>query len=313
MVPTRFMRGRYGAEALGAVLGALTASRGAAALDKQGSAHGGAVSSEEPDGGFDVSGALTLGVSVLNNSYAARPDNTGLVLMRYAGHADVDLIGRARSIPIDVNLFTDKTQHGPSVFAPTELDLITGVTTSRPLHAGGELELGTRVEHDRPVDHGFTQSYVDARARYLYSLAKVWPGLGRALVDGDINGFATLGWFAYNPTYAARPDNTGIALLRYAGHVELSVWHDYLSLGVDATMFTDRRATDPVSPTELDFTYDVIGHVAPWEVHLAYDRDMPLDTRSLVQDFVYVLLVYDFDLKRPAVAPLEPRGTIPSP
>ena len=171
-----------------------------------------------------------------------------------------------------------------------------------------------RVEHDRPVDRGgFTQSYLDARVRYLYSLAKVWPELGRALIDGDINGFATLGWFAYNPTYAARPDNTGIALLRYVGHVELSIWHDYLSLGVDATMFTDRRSTDPVSPTELDFTYDVIAHVAPWEVHLAYERDMPLDTRSLVQDFVYALLVYDFDLKRPAAEPLAPRSTTISP
>jgi hypothetical protein len=271
------------------------------------------VSSEQPADGFDLSGALLLGVSVINRSYAARPDNTGLTLMRYAGHADVDLIGRKLSIPLDVNMFTDKTREGVAVLAPTEFDVITGVTTTHPLTPGGDFELGARVEHDRPVDRGgFTQSYADVRARYLYSLAKIWPSLGRDLVDGDINGYATLGWFAINPTYAARPDNTGIALFRYAVHAELSVWHDYLSIGVDGTMFTDRRSATVVAPTELDLTYEFIVHTAPFEWHLAYERDMPLDTRSLVQDFVYVLAAWDFDL-RFAPAPIEPRTRVPSP
>ena len=76
------------------------------------------MSSEDPSG-FDLSGALLLGVSVINRSYAARPDNTGLTLMRYAGHADVDLIGRKLSIPVDVNMFTDKTKQGLAVLAPS--------------------------------------------------------------------------------------------------------------------------------------------------------------------------------------------------
>jgi hypothetical protein len=200
--------------------------REANALDKQGSAHGGAVSSENQENGFDVSGSLMLGASLINQSYAARPDNTGIALMRYAGHADVDLIGRMVSIPIDVNMFTDKTRQQLGVFAPTELDVITGITTTHPVATGGDLELGARVEHDRPVDRGgFTQSYADVRGRYLYSLAKIWPSLARDLVDGDINGYLTLGWFAFNPTYASRPDNSGIALFRYVAHTEFSVWH----------------------------------------------------------------------------------------
>ena len=292
---------------------ALLASSPACALDKQGSAHGGAVGSEAEEDGFDVSGTLTLGASLLNHSYAARPDNSGLALMRYAGHADIDLIGRKLSIPVDVNVFSDKTRDGLAVLAPTELDLITGVTTTRSVARGGDLELGARFEHDRPVDRGgFTQTYADVRGRYLYSLAKIWPSLARALVDGDVNGYVTLGWFALNPTYAARPDNTGLALFRYAAHAELSVWHDYLSLGLDGTMFTDQKTADPVAPTELDLTYEVIVHVAPFECHLAYERDMPLDRRSLVQDFVYALLGYDFDLNHVA-APLAPRGGVPSP
>jgi len=289
------------------------APRVARALDKQGSAHGGAVSSsEEEDHGFDVSGALTMGVAIVNPSYAARPDNTGLALMRYAGHADVDLIGRALSIPLDVNLFTDRTRKGIAVLSPTELDVIVGVTTTRSL-GPGDVELGARVEHDRPIDHGeFTQTYADVRARYLYSLRRLWPSLGHDLVDGDVSGWGTLGWFAINPTYAARPDNTGLAFFRYAAHTELSVWHDHLSVGLDGTFFTDRR-TSVVRPSECDLTYEIIGRRGVFELHLAYERDMPLDRGGLVQSFIYGLLVYDFDLRRDVLQPLEARGHILSP
>lgn len=122
--------------------------RQADALDKQGSAHGGAVTSENADNGLDVSGSLMLGVSLINRTYAARPDNTGLALMRYAGHADIDLIGRTFSIPVDINVFTDKTRRKLAVFAPTEFDFITGITTTRPITSGGDFELGARVEQE---------------------------------------------------------------------------------------------------------------------------------------------------------------------
>jgi hypothetical protein len=293
------------------VVGLCLCARSAQALDKQGSAHAGAVEAEGE--GFNVSGALTFGSAVINPSYAARPDNTGKALFRYAAHADVDLLGRRLSIPLDVNLFTDRERRGPAVLAPTELDLIGGITST--WNAGpGALEIGTRVERDMPVDRGgFSQTYVDARARYLYSAAAVAPAVGRALADGDLSGHVTLGAFAYNPTYAARPDNTGLALLRYAARSELSVWRDVYSIAVDTTFFTDRRASSVLAPSELDLTYEVILRTAPWELHLAYERDMPLDRGGLVQSFVYALVVWGFDLRRPEPAPLLNRGAIPSP
>ena len=128
-----------------------------------------------------------------------------------------------------------------------------------------------------------------------------------------MSGYATLGWFALNPSYAARPDNSGLALFRYVGHAELSVWHDHVSIGLDGTFFTDRRASDVVAPSELDVTYEIIGRSDPFELHLAYERDMPIARSGLVQSFAYALLVYDFDLKRDVVQPLETRGVIPSP
>lgn len=311
------LRRRAAALVASLVLGTSTAS----ALDKQGSAHGGDVGGHDHENELNFSGALTLGSSILNKSYAARPDNSGVALMRYALHGDLDLIGRRLSIPLDVNMFTDRDRKGAAVFVPSEFDVIGGVTTTGSLTRGADLELGARVEHDRTIDGRgpdpkFSQTYADVRARLLYSLAQVSPKLKDALIDGDVSGYATLGYFLYNPSYAARPDNTGSALFRYVAHAELSIYKDYFSIGLDGTFFTDRRqkpATKALAPSELDFTYELIGRYEPFEVHLAYERDMPIDRGGKVQDFVYLLFVYGFDLTHESVAPLEQRGTIPSP
>jgi hypothetical protein len=274
---------------------ALLAARPARALDKQGSAHGGGV--EGATDGFDVSGSASLGVSLYNPSYAARPDNTGLTLFRYAGHGDVDLIGRRLSIPVDVNMFTDRAAVGfGRKLVPSELDVITGVTSTWRLGPGA-LEGGARIELDRTLDKGGydsppssgRQAYGDVRARYLYSLAAIAPGIAPALRGGDARGYLTLGWFSYNKTYFARPDNTGLALFRYGAHVEISMLNDHLALGLDAVMFTDKQASNVVRPSELDFTPEIVGRLSRYEVHLAYERDMPIDRGGLVQQFIYVL------------------------
>jgi hypothetical protein len=49
------------------------------------------------------------------------------------------------------------------------------------------------------------------------------------------------------------------------------------------------------------------------EVHLAYERDMPVDQGGLVQSFLYALLVYNFDLKHAALNAMETRGNVLSP
>jgi hypothetical protein len=294
-----------------ALVAALAAASPALALDKQGSAHGGAVGGDEA-GGVNVSGTLLLGAAPYNPTYAARPDNTGRALLRYGAHFDVDLLGRKLSLPFDVSMFTDRTREGLGVLAPTEFDFIAGVTSTHAV-GPGDLELGARVEHDRPVDQGtFTQTYVDARVRYLYSLAASFPRLARTLEGGDVAGWATLGVFAYNPSYAARPDNSGLALLRYALHTEVSVLDDLWSLGLDATMFTDREG-NPLRPTELDFTVEAIFHFGAFEVHLAYERDLPLDRSGLVQQFVYLLGGWSFDVFRASPHPMTDRNPVPSP
>lgn len=263
-------------------------------LDKQGSAHGGQVGGGAKE--VNVSGSVMLGASLYNPTYAARPDNTGHALFRYALHLDIDLLGRYLSIPIDVNMFTDRERKKAAIFAPSELDLIAGLTTTHALSRGLDVEAGARVENDRPVDRGnFQQTYVDARARLLYSAAAISPSLADRLAQGDLSGYLTLGWFAVNPSYAARPDNSGRALLRYAAHGELAIWKRRLALGVDTTFFTDKRKSNVFAPSELDLTGELIGRYEPFELHIAYENDMPIDRGGLSQSLLYAIVAYGFD------------------
>ena len=77
-----------------------------------------------------------LGSALYNPTYAARPDNTGHALFRYAARADIDLIGSRLSIPIDVNMFTDRDQPGLPSSGRREFDIIAGVTSTWPLGPG---------------------------------------------------------------------------------------------------------------------------------------------------------------------------------
>jgi hypothetical protein len=151
---------------------------------------------------------------------------------------------------------------------------------------------------------------VDARARYLLSLANANPCFHQVFPHTDVSGWATLGWFVHNPSYAARPDNTGRALLRYALHTELSLLDDLISVGLDGTFFTDRHAANRLRPTELDLTPELIFHRKAFEVHVAYEIDMPIDQGSYRQQYLYLLGVWSFDLQHAAAAPLESRGEI---
>jgi hypothetical protein len=268
----------------------------AQALDKQGAAHAGGGGGSGASDGFGVSGSVMLGVSLYNPSYAARPDNTGLALLRYAAHADIDLIGHKLSIPIDVNLFTDRMRDGALAMVPTEFDVIAGVTSTWEA-AKGSFEFGLRLEQDRPLDRGsFRQEYIDLRVRYIYSVRSFAPTLSRALKGGDIRGWIGQGTFLYNPTYAARPDNTDLALFRAMAHAEVSAFEEHVAFGLDTTWFTRREASH-FTPTELDFTAELIFRLERYEFHLAYERDMPVDRKGLAQEFVFASISAAFDFK----------------
>ena len=271
-------------------------------LDKQRPCHTGDVAGEEF--GFDVSGSMLVGGALYNPSYAARPDNSGLALGRLAPHLDFDLIGERLSIPLDVNVFTDREQRGLAKLRPSEVDVITGLTTTWRLGNPSALELGIRGERDMSADRrGLVQAYGDARAKLLFDLAQAVPQLPPALGNGNITGNLTLGWFAYNPSYAARPDLTGLALLRYGSHVELSLWNCHAAFALDIVSFTDRRS-NAFAPSEVDITPELIARDGAFELHLAYERDMPVDRGGLVQQLLLLHGVWSFNFEG------KPRGEL---
>jgi hypothetical protein len=281
------------AAALALFVACLCACSVSHALDKQSSAHGGQLGGAES--GFGLTGSVLFGAAVINPSYAARPDNTGLALLRAAAHFDIDLIGSRLSIPVDLNMFTDRERRGLAKLIPTELDIITGLTSTWPVDRMA-LELGARFEGDFPVDRGgYSQSYADVRARMLFALSAFEPGVQDALAGGDVTGALTLGVFAYNPTYAARPDNTGLALFRYALHLTMHVTTRFF-VSFDAVFFTDREQVI-VTPSECDITPEIGMSIVPGlDVHIAYERDMPIDRGGLVQQLLLAHLSWDFSL-----------------
>ena len=101
-----------------------------------------------------------------NESYFARPDNTGRALYRYVGHADVDLY-RSRVVAyVDVNMFTDRS--ASSQIRPSELDWIVGLAVR-----WRDTELSVYREQDRPLDRsGFVQEYWAVQLRYAFDVAK---------------------------------------------------------------------------------------------------------------------------------------------
>lgn len=272
----------------------------ARALDKQSSAHGGQLGGA--DSGFGVTGSVLLGAAVINPTYAARPDNTGLALLRAAAHFDIDLIGSRLSIPVDLNVFTDRERRGAKKLIPSELDIITGLTSTWPVDRMA-LEVGARFEGDFPVDRGgYSQRYADVRGRLLFALSAFEPAIQDALWGGDVTGALTLGVFAYNPTYAARPDNSGIALFRYALHLTLHLTTRFF-VAFDAVFFTDRERVI-VAPSECDITPEIGFTIIPGlDVHVAYERDMPIDRGGLVQQLLLAHLSWDFSLVEPEPEP----------
>ncbi len=90
------------------------------------------------------------------------------------------------------------------------------------------------------------------------------------------------------------------------------MFDDLVSFGLDGAMFTDRES-NALRPSELDITPEIIFHRAPFEVHLAFECDLPLDQSGATQTYAYGLVIWNFDLKGSAETPFESRGQVLSP
>lgn len=97
-----------------------------------------------------------------NESYFARPDNTGRALFRYLAHADLDLYKNRVVLFADTNWFSDRSKSDK--ISPTELDWIIGLALRWK-----DYELSVLHEQDTPLDRdGLIQRYTALQLRYQF-------------------------------------------------------------------------------------------------------------------------------------------------
>jgi hypothetical protein len=240
----------------------------------------------EPEASW-VHGYLLTADFVRNPTFAARPDNSGLVGLRHMVHLETDLYKQYLTFYTDQNVLSDRTNGGIKL---SEWDM-TYALTGLLGHVGWRVQ----YERDAPLDRsGLKQIYGDALITYRFQ-AQEWSWWQRLLPAQNITGYAGPGWLFHNVSYFARPDNTGRALFRYVAHADLDLYRNWAVLFVDANLFTDRENRSKVKPTELDLIVGLALRWKDYEISIYQEADQPLDRPGLVQKYTAVQFRVAFD------------------
>jgi hypothetical protein len=236
-------------------------------------------------------GYFMTGVFAHNPSFAARPDNTGLVGLRHMLHLETDIYKQYLTFYTDQNFFSDRTNGWIELSEWDGTYALTGVV--------GYLSWRLQYERDSPLDRkGVAQAYADGLVTAKFQAVQDFPAWRRLLPNQNLTAYAGAGWLFHNSNYFARPDNTGRALFRYVAHADFDLYKNKVVLYGDVNMFTDRQAGNQVNPTELDW---IIGLAVRWrtsEVAVYLEQDQPLDRDGLVQKYVAVQYRMSFDVSK---------------
>lgn len=108
-----------------------------------------------------------------------------------------------------------------------------------------------------------------------------------------MKGYLLTAAFLSNPTFTARPDNTGRVGLRHMLHLETDLYKQYLQFYTDQNFFSNRDG-GWIELTEWDATFALTGSVDNWGWRLQYERDAPLDRSGIKQAYADTLLTYSF-------------------
>jgi hypothetical protein len=249
---------------------------------------------EKTDGGADeslIAGYLLTGAFISNPSFAARPDNTGRVGLRYMLHAETDLYKKYLTFYSDQNFFSDRDD---GWIVLSEWDQTYGFT--------GTVEhwsWRTQFERDAPLDRsGLKQAYADALVNYRIRSGEDWSWWQKMFPKNNLTMYGGLGWLFHNHDYFARPDNTGRALLRYVGHFDLNLYREKVILFGDFNMFTDRSSSNAAKPSELDWIIGVAMRWRDFELSLYREQDRPLDRSGLIQEYWAIQIRFAFDVQK---------------
>ncbi len=106
-------------------------------------------------------------------------------------------------------------------------------------------------------------------------------------------GYLLTGAFVKNPSFAARPDNSGLVGMRHMLHLETDLYKQYLTFYTDQNFFSDR--TDGwIKLSEWDGTFAFTGVLDRLNWRLQYERDAPLDRSGIKQAYADALVLARF-------------------
>ena len=236
-------------------------------------------------------GYLLTSAFASNRTFAARPDNSGLVGFRHMLHLETDLYKQYLTFYTDQNFFSDRTNGWLELSEWDGTYALTGVL--------GHVNWRLQYERDAPIDRkGITQEYADGLITAKFQAVQDLPGWSRLFPHQNLTVYAGAGWLFHNKNYFARPDNTGRALFRYVAHADVDLYKNKVVLYGDVNLFTDRGASNQANPTELDW---IVGLAVRWretELAVYHEQDRPLDRPGLVQQYLAVQLRFSFDISK---------------
>ena len=226
-----------------------------------------------------------------NPTFAARPDNTGLVGLRHMLHLETDLYKQYLTFYTDQNFFSDRKTGWIKLSEWDGTYAFTGMLD----------RIGWRLQYERDAGldrRTLIQEYGDVLVTARFQAVQDSGWWRRTFPRQNLTAYAGAGWLFHNSDYFARPDNTGRALFRYVAHADLDLYRNKVVLYGDTNLFTDRDASSKVRPTELDW---IIGLALRWrdaELSVYREEDRPLDRDTLVQKYVAVQLRFSFDVPK---------------
>ena len=114
---------------------------------------------------------------------------------------------------------------------------------------------------------------------------------GREEEETFLGGYFLTAPFVSNPSFTARPNNTGRVAMRHMLHLETDLYKQYLTFYTDQNFFSDRD-TGWIKLSEWDDTYALTGIIHHWNWRIQYERDKPLDQSGLQQIYADTLVTY---------------------
>ncbi|MCX6052464.1 MAG: hypothetical protein NTZ60_08105 [Campylobacterales bacterium] len=212
-----------------------------------------------------IEGEILIGNFFSNSSYTATPANEGLVENRYAVsltyHPSEHWFGS-----IDMNSFTDKTKKDRYTQL-SEFDRVLRVG-----YTDNEWECYIEDEKDATLDNSFYQAYTALAVKRKGSV-----NIGEQSLSASLTAEKLI----QNETYYARPDNTGLANMRYILHWDYDFGNKWV-LSNDNNFFTDQNKKTALDKfTELS-EFDCLIQISykinnRMKISLARETDMSLD------------------------------------